>query len=180
MWNCPFILALATAAALLFPCSAQPQSDGIVVTGHIFTGTGRDGDFAWMIVQEQYRDVLFIFNDNEDQYKAHRDDPTGAEGCTRGGGNAVIRPYQCLIPARAAGIPTGPNYPSLTPDVKRIIDEAIMTIRNIVAREHYARIMYNARNADGDLGTGIFSPGEDVKDYIVSQLRAIQNSSARR
>src|SRR5262245_44907014 len=168
------LFSILTTASILSWCCGRLQADSVVVTGHIFSGRGKDGDFSWMIVQDQYRDVLFIFNDNEDQFKAHRDNPRAPEGCSTGGGNAVIRPYQCLTPPRAAGVPTGPNYESLTPGVKKIIDEAIRRIRNFAVQGNYRRIMYNASNDNGDLGTGIFSPGDDVKQYIMRQLRSIQ------
>jgi len=146
------------------------------VIGSIFSGGGKDGDFAWMIAQDHYRDALFIFNDNEAQYKAHREqpaDPAGA-GCAPGAGNAVIRSYQCQTPPRAAGIPTGPNYDSLTTRVKEIIDEAMASIKSIALKERYERIIYSAANANGDLGTSIFHVGDDVKQYIVSRLKAME------
>ena len=46
------------------------------VIGSVFSGAGKDGDFDWMITQDHYEDALFVFNDNEGQYKAHRDQPT--------------------------------------------------------------------------------------------------------
>jgi hypothetical protein len=90
------------------------------VIGSVFSGAGKDGDFDWMITQDHYEDALFVFNDNEAQYKAHRDRPTDLAGAgyAPGGGNAIIRPYQCKTPPRAVGIPTGPNCDSLTPEVK--------------------------------------------------------------
>ena len=45
------------------------------VIGSVFSGAGKDGDFDWMITQDHYEDALFVFNDNEGQYKAHRDQP---------------------------------------------------------------------------------------------------------
>ncbi len=146
------------------------------VTGLVFNGSGRDGDFKWMIGQEQYKDALFIFNDNEAQYKEHRDNPQDVAGigCMAGGGNSIIRPYQCRTPPRSAGIPTGPNYSSLRPEVREIIDEAIEGIRRLVAQEGYSRIFYSAANANGELGTGIFQVGEDVKAYIVDKLKQIE------
>lgn len=146
------------------------------VIGSIFGGGGKDGDFAWMITQDYYRDALFVFNDNEAQYKAHREQATklGGSGCAPGGGNAVIRPYQCQTPPRAAGIPTGPNYDSLAPCVKEIIDEAIATIKRIALKERYNRIIYSAANATGDLGTSIFHVGDNVKEYIVNQLKGLE------
>lgn len=146
------------------------------VIGSVFCGAGKDGDFSWMIRQDQYRDALFIFNDNEGQYKAHRDRPQdlAGEGCAAGGGNAIIRPYQCQTPPRAAGIPTGPGYDGLTPATKQIIDEAIATIKSIAVKEGYERIIYSAANANGDLGTAIFHVADEVKKYIVGQLRGLE------
>jgi hypothetical protein len=60
-----------------------------------------------MIEQPDWADALFVFNDNEEQFRAYRRDPADPRGCTRGGGNAAIRPYRCTEPPRAAGIPTG-------------------------------------------------------------------------
>jgi hypothetical protein len=68
-----------------------------------------------------YADALFVFNDNEEQFRAHRQDPGDPRGCARGGGNAAIRPYQCAEQVRAAGIPTGVDragYPQLTDSVR--------------------------------------------------------------
>lgn len=73
----------------------------IEVIGSVFAGAGKIGDFAWMIRQPEYADVLFVFNDNEEQFRAYRKDPQGSYGCSPGGGNAIIRPYQCQSPPRA-------------------------------------------------------------------------------
>jgi hypothetical protein len=146
------------------------------VIGLVFSRRGQDGDFGWMIEQDQYKDALFIFNDNEGQYKEHRDNPgdVAGPGCEAGGGNAVIRPCQCRTPPRAAGIPTGPNYDRLTPEVKHIIDDAIAAIKRIAAKEGYKRVFYSAANANGELGTGIFQVGADVKSYIVNSLKSLE------
>ena len=50
------------------------------VIGSVFSGAGKDGDFDWMITQDHYEDALFVFNDNEGQYKAQRDQPTVLAG----------------------------------------------------------------------------------------------------
>ena len=67
-----------------------------------------------MIEQPEYADALFVFNDNEGEFRAHQGHAPGARRCHAGGGNAVIRPYQCEDPPRAAGIPTGDHggYPA--------------------------------------------------------------------
>ena len=65
--------------------NSQSQIGGnkIQIIGSVFTAKNTVGDFNWMIEQPEYRNCLFIFNDNvRDHYKA-----------VRGGGNATIRPY---------------------------------------------------------------------------------------
>ena len=68
-----------------------------------YGGADKDGDFGWMIRQPQYDRTLFLFNDNEGEFLAHHGG--GTHNCGDGGGNAIIRPYQCRIPQRALGIP---------------------------------------------------------------------------
>ena len=77
---------------------AYSDAENIEIIGSIYDGS-KATDFSDMITRERYRDTLFIFNDNEEQYKAHR------LGCTDSDGNARICHYQCGIP-HAAGIPT--------------------------------------------------------------------------
>ena len=145
------------------------------VTGSIFRKPGEEGDFRWMIERPEYADALFIFNDNEEQFLAHQQDP--ANGCSPGGGNAVIRPYQCAKPPRATGVPTGSHadggYPLLSAPAKQVIDQSIAAIRTLLATGRYSRVIYSAANVQGDLGTGIFQVGEDVKAYIVEELRKL-------
>jgi hypothetical protein len=148
----------------------------VQVIGSVFAHGGVDGDFGWMIEQPQWKaDTLFIFNDNERQFRAFVDKQPGA--CDPGANNAVIRPYQCppYDPPRAAGIPTGDGkgYPALTDHVKAVIDEAIGIVERRLATGHYKRVIYSAANAQGDLGTGVYSPAEEVKRYIVSELRKL-------
>jgi hypothetical protein len=144
----------------------------IEVIGSVYTGKDKDGDFNWMIQQPQYADALFVFNDNEQQYTLHHDHPTAKAGCSAGGGNAIIRPYQCQTPPRASGVPTGPDYDTLTPQIQAIIDQAVATVGDIAVANNYSRIFYSA-DANGNLGTGIFVVGDDVKAYIVTSLKAL-------
>jgi hypothetical protein len=150
-------------------------TDGkVAVIGVVFRGSGKYGDFACMIEQSSYQDALFVFNDNEGQYKEHRDRPgqRNSDGCAPGGGNAVIRPYQCRRPPRAVGIPTGPNYERLTPSTAQIIEQAVEHISQVVKAEKYRQVFYSATNDRGDLGTSTFTVGDDVKRYIVEQLKS--------
>ncbi|MGA7689737.1 MAG: hypothetical protein WCA29_10990 [Jiangellales bacterium] len=50
-------------------------------------------------------DALFVFNDNESQFRAYRADRAGGAGCSPGGGNAVIRPYRRVFSSADAGDP---------------------------------------------------------------------------
>jgi len=52
---------------------AVAKKYNIAVIQSKFSGPGRDGDFNYMI--EQQPGTLFIFNDNEDEYYAHYNDP---------------------------------------------------------------------------------------------------------
>jgi hypothetical protein len=60
-----FAGALVASAIILIP--EQLRANDIVVSGQIFSGSGKDGDFSWMIGQEKCRDVLFVFNDKSIQ-----------------------------------------------------------------------------------------------------------------
>lgn len=143
------------------------------VIGSVFHGGHRDGDFNWMIKQTKYDDALFVFNDNEQQYILHRDDPTNSDGCSEGGGNGVIRPWQCKTPPRAAGVPTGPGYAKLNSHITQLIDEAVATVAKVATDNNTTRIFFSA-DSHGHLGTGIFQVGDDVKAYIVKKLKALE------
>jgi len=145
----------------------------VQLVGSTFTGAGRPGDFRWMIERDEFAGALFVFNDNEEQFRAFRDDPRGASGCSAGGGNAAIRPYRCVDPPRAAGVPTGADgqgYRELTPDARDVVDEALGVIDELLRSGRYERVIYSAA-AGGELGTGIFHVGADVKAYIVDSLQ---------
>jgi hypothetical protein len=140
-----------------------------------FHGAGSVGDFSWMRDQPDYARALFVFNDNESQFRAHLDHVAqGAGRCSAGGGNAIARPWQHDDPPRSAGVPTGDHggYPSLTPHVRAVIDEAIARIEALLATGGYDTVVYSA-DRQGRLGTSIFSPGDDVVDHITGRLRAL-------
>lgn len=146
------------------------------VVGSVFAGRGQPGDFGWMLDQPEYARTLFIFNDNEEQFRAYRADPTSRDGCAPGGGNAAIRPFRGQDPPRAAGIPTGAHgagYDRLTPGVRGVIDDAIGVVRDLLATGRYDQVVYSAAGPDGALGSGIFTIGDDVKAHIVAELRKL-------
>jgi hypothetical protein len=133
------------------------------------------GDFEWMIKQPQYSDSLFIFNDNEEEFTA--------QSCSKGSGNAVIRPYQCKNPPRATGISTGSykkgkvslGYSKLDTNAKNIIDQGIGKFYRLLLTGRYTRVFFSS-DKNGGLGTAIFQVGEDVKEYIVNEITDTVNT----
>ncbi len=157
------------------PMEVKRTTPSVTLHPSMRDGNGKKGDFAWMIKLPEYADALFIFNDNESQFRAHQQNPNSGSGCSAGGGNAIIRPYQCANPPRAAGIPTGDGegYRKLTTQVRTTIDESIAAIGALLETGRYQRVFYSATNEEGELGSGIFEIGADVKAYIVAELRRV-------
>ena len=138
-----------------------------------FTSTGTQGDFGWMIEQEQYARSLFIFNDNEAQFKEfHANEPSGL---LAGGGNAIIRPYQGGERPRAAGIPTGDGvgYKQLDAHIEDVIDMALEHIEKLMASGNYDEIIYSYDSVENTLGSGIFDIDIEVRNYIFQALEKI-------
>ena len=140
----------------------------------VFTGKGKDGDFEWMIKQDEYARSLFIFNDNETQFKAfHANQPAGLSG---GGGNAVIRPFQGGAHPHAAGIPTGDGgegYQQLNAHVMGVIDEALGYIKNLLKSGRYNEIVFSTDSTGQTMGSGIHDIAPAVKNYIFQGLMGL-------
>lgn len=138
-----------------------------------FAGSRRDGDFAWMIDRPEHSRTLFVFNDNEHQFYDHQAQLGTAHRCSAGGGNAAIRPYQCLTPPRATGIPTGRNggYRSLD-EGRQAIDDAVAHLDALLATGGYDSVTFSWNAERQSLGTGIFTVADEVLDYIVEQIEA--------
>ena len=142
-----------------------------------FVGPSRDGDFSWMIEQPEFSSALFVFNDNEGQFYEHQRQIGTTHRCSEGGGNAAIRPYECSPVPRATGIPTGNNggYQSLSPETKRVIDDAVAHLDSLLATEAYDTVVYSWNQQTQTLGSGIFDVDRAVLDYIVEQLDSAAN-----
>jgi hypothetical protein len=133
----------------------------------VFQGPGKEGDFSWMLAQPLYARALFVFNDNEDQFLAFQ------RGIEAGGGNAIIRPFQASA-SRATGIATGPDYDTLDAKAKAIIDKGIQRVNDLLATGAYDMLVYSASASDPSLlGISIFKVGDDVRRYIVSELKRL-------
>ncbi len=141
-----------------------------------FSGSQRDGDFSWMINRPEYARSLFVFNDNEAQFIAFH--KGGASGLFAGGGNAAIRPCQGHSPIRAAGIPTGTagcGYAELNHNVRALVDEAIAHIRRLLATGNYDQVIFSYDPEKKTLGTNIYSPADEVKNYIYQAIVSLED-----
>jgi hypothetical protein len=144
------------------------------VTKSQYTAPNCIGDFSWMIDRPEYARSLFIFNDNEMQFIAFH---TGhAAGFTAGGGNAAIRPYQGCSPVRAAGIPTGEKsgYQHLDLNVRALVDDAIAHIQRLLKSGNYDEVIFSYDAVNDTLGTGIFHVADEVKNYIIQNIIALE------
>jgi hypothetical protein len=47
---------------------------GVTLLQSKFAGAGKNGDFSYMITRQPQ--TLFVFNDNEEEFYAHYNDPT--------------------------------------------------------------------------------------------------------
>jgi hypothetical protein len=145
------------------------------VIGSVFDKPGRDGDFSWMSRQAEHEKTLFIFNDNEEQFRAFVKGERS--GITAGGGNAGIRPLRGLKPPRAAGVPTGSRgrgYSRLDESSKKVIDESISVVQELLNTGRYERLVFSADKNQSTIGTGMFRVAEDVKKYIYDALMVLR------
>jgi hypothetical protein len=177
---------ITTAPVITTPITTAPittaGTKSIEILPVVYTQPGEVGDFSWMITRPEYDDVLFIFNDNEEQWLKFVNTPehlrVRTSACTPGGGNAIIRPYQCMDPPRAAGIPTGKNqrgYQNLFEAETNIYD-AFTYIIDLLMSGRYKRVAYSAAPDGRTLGTSIFSPSKDVKEFIVTNIEALSTN----
>jgi hypothetical protein len=148
------------------------------VIGSVFDEPGRDGDFSLMSGQAEHEKTLFIFNDNEEQFRAFvRGERFGIEA---GGGNAAIRPLRGLKPPRSAGVPTGllngGGYLRLDEATKKVINESLTVIQELLNSGVYERMIFSKDKSSPTLGTGIFLVAEDVKKYIYDALMSMMPS----
>ena len=142
-----------------------------------FVGAGQEGDFEWMIRQPQHARTLFVFNDNEEQFFEHFHG--GAHVCMSGGGNAVIRPWQCSAEPRATGVPTGTyetgihycGYSWLDARVRGAIGDACAQIERLLASGRFDTLAFSWDD-ETKLGGRIFTTAQPVRDFIVEQLLA--------
>ena len=125
----------------------------------------RNDNFELMIRKDEFKDTLFLFNDNTFHHK------TNMRGC----GNAGIRPfniYSSLSKPRSAGIITGNSegFSSLD-ECKDIIDKCFDSIQELIDKHGYTSLMYSADSLNNPIiGSGIFEISDEVKSYITRRI----------
>ncbi len=144
------------------------------VIGIKFEEKDKIGDFEYMNEQEEYKNSLFIFNDNEEYHNT----------CRRGAGNAVMRKYnkynKNLEKPKSAGIPTGTlsdgGYTELNNEVKTTIDSAFEEIKELIKLHNYDTIYYSV-GKNNKLGTSIFVVDEEVINYIDHLINSLNTTT---
>ena len=140
------------------------------VHGVLFTKRHAEGDFAWMVKQDKYKDTLFIFNEN---FLDSLDEKEA------GAGTAKLRPlvWRYVAIPRAAGIPTGwstasGGFKEMNFYTRKAIDMSIDRIKIILKNNPmYTKIVFscNALNYK-KLGTNIFTLPDAMLDYITAEM----------
>ncbi len=144
------------------------------VIGTIFTKPNQFGDFNWMILNPEYDNSLFIFNDNEEHHNS----------CRQGGGNAIIRKYNkysSLDTPRSVGIPTGTmalgGYRTFNQEIKNKIDNYFEEIIELVNKYKYTTIYYSSElSNNGLIGTSIFKVNHKVLEYITWKIHSLSTN----
>lgn len=151
----------------------------IKLTPTVFTSLNQVGDFNWMLRDVQWKNTLFIFNDNVSQsdlflsQASNNNIDTLSSACTPGKGNGIIRPFQCVTPPRAIGIPTGPGFKNLDSNTKTLIDKSIIYLGKMLLTGNYDEVIYSAQDLKNPmvLGHGTFIVPNDVLQYIPAEIK---------
>jgi len=146
----------------------------IEVIGIEFTSRTQYGDFYWICFQNKYNGSLFIFNDNEEYHNTNE----------RGAWNARMitfnRHSNCEIPF-SAWIPIGTleeGYYKLTPEIKKVIDDSIDEIIELIKIYKYKTIYFSAE-LDGKLGTNIYGVNPKVINYITNRIYKLSSNPVK-
>ena len=175
----PVVLGPPTTSAPPVECSVPKTNIPIYYV--VFTAPNQLGDYNYMIKQAEYKNTLFIFNDNTINHYSN----------VKGSGNAVIRPYNFygfkksgLAKPLSAGIPTGDGSNGFSTLDKSIyvINRSINDINTLLQKYKYDQIIYSGTNINisrfsGDpeelIGIGIYDVNKSVREYITQQIKCL-------
>ena len=177
-----------TLTPAVVPINCPVPKTNIPIYYVVFRGPNRLGDYNYMIKQPEYKNTLFIFNDNEKDHYTW----------DKGSGNAEIRPYNYygwkklgLTKPLSAGIPTGDDkgYTQLDKDTLFQINKAINDIGTIVETfKSYDQIIYSGTNnqipqfkSDPEdlIGIGKYEVSKKVREYITQQIKCLGDFKGR-
>ena len=141
-----------------------------IIGSHYIPGDNTT-NFSLMINEPQYKNTLFIFNDNVLDHLTNNS----------GGGNAYIRKYNRHRTdgknPQSAGISTGLSsaqggFRSLDDKIKEIINNEIQEIKELISQYRYDKIIWSQNKYTGQIGADIFKDtmGQDVIKYITEQI----------
>lgn len=153
---------------------ATQEKSSYNVIGLVYVGKNVRGDFTFMIDQDQYKNCLFVFNEN---FMDSLDDEP-----FEGAGTAKIRPYKFLKPPRAAGIPTGWSVASRGFDVLNrltllAINASVDRLKMILKQNPNIDTIFFSANEDDrtKIGFKIFTLPPKVVDYISKKLMDLKS-----
>jgi hypothetical protein len=146
--------------------------------------------YKHMINDKIYKDALFIFNDNLEQFLNF--EKGNVDGCNNGGGNAEIRSYRCISnennKIRAAGIVPGTTTPyggfmSLDEQIKndtvrKVIKRSMENIEKLLKTGDYSSVIYSGVEGKDGFGFDLFKSGSkiigsDVENHIWNEFNNI-------
>jgi hypothetical protein len=174
-------LIITIITILIFNHFHNNNDNTKIFKGILYDGTPKT-DFAKMIIEPKNYNNLFIYNENEEQYRN--------KSLYNGGGNANIRQYRVDIPEKklihnknsgsALGIPTGKNgsgYSSLNDENKIIINSSIEQINKFLQLNKNTNIVYWSIDKNCNIGHSIYQVGDDVIKYITTKLKEVANKN---
>jgi hypothetical protein len=178
----PPVVPTTSSTSTSTPVKCPVSKTQIPIYYVVFTSPNQVGDYSYMIKQPEYKNTLFIFNDNQKDYYT----------LNMGSGNAIIRPYNYygwkrkgLTKPLSAGIPTGNDkgYTQLDMDTLFQINRAIDDIGTILEKfKSYDQIIYSGTNNQNPrfkddpedlIGIGKYEVSKKVREYITQQIKCL-------
>ena len=147
----------------------------IKIRGNVYNSRDKNTDYKYLIQNNINPKTLYLFNDNVEHHKT----------AISQSGNAAVRNYNIygrgINKAVVAGISTGEKqkgFSRLTPRVKSIIDDEFREVQNLLDTDRFDEVVYSS-SKDGGLATQIFTPSDDVKDYIIAKLYTLKGPGSQ-
>ena len=139
------------------------------IKGIIYKNKEEYGDFNWMIETGDYKNTLFIFDDNVDEYNKNIED-------IKDNGLSNIRKYNefgTYAKISSAGIIMGSSFNNgfsvFDNNVKNIIDRSITDIKRTIIENNYNEIYFSS-DENGDIKPSYYNVSKDIIKYVSEQI----------